>query len=111
VKVYNNELNFLTLADVKRVAEIQRGVMTQCVTYKTVSKPSRDTLSNLVFKINMKMGGINCVLKTREMYITYILIDSLIALKIDIDHNFVGFLNKSFCFYTFLRSITNRVIL
>lgn len=62
-------LDYLTifiLADVKRVGEIQMGIMTQCVVNKTVDRCSPDTLMNIALKINMKCGGINCVLQSRE---------------------------------------------
>lgn len=72
--------------EVKRVAEIQMGVMTQCVTYKTISKFSNDTLANIVFKINMKLGGINCDLSVRDAVGKCLFVEPTIALGIDVTH-------------------------
>lgn len=73
-------------ADVKRVAEVQMGVMTQCVVNKTVMKASSDTLANIAFKINMKLGGINCVLGTRDAAARCLFEQPTLLLGIDVTH-------------------------
>lgn len=44
---------------IKSLAEIQYGVMTQCVQSRNVDRCNGDLLGNLLQKINTKMGGLN----------------------------------------------------
>ncbi|KAL3172281.1 hypothetical protein MRX96_013255 [Rhipicephalus microplus] len=50
-------------AKVKRVGNTLMGVATQCVNYESLLKLKKRTLSNLIVKINAKLGGINCIVK------------------------------------------------
>uniref|UniRef100_A0A915IE63 Uncharacterized protein n=1 Tax=Romanomermis culicivorax TaxID=13658 RepID=A0A915IE63_ROMCU len=72
--------------EIKRIAEVQMGIMTQCITNKTVGKCSPDTLSNIVFKINMKLGGINCELSTRDNATRCLFSEPTLVLGIDVTH-------------------------
>lgn len=44
---------------VKRIAETQVGVLTQCLKPKTVARINFSTLNNIFLKINAKLGGVN----------------------------------------------------
>ena len=46
-------------SDLKRIAETEIGVITQCCLSSNISKPSSQFLSNLSLKINVKLGGSN----------------------------------------------------
>ncbi|KAJ1547691.1 Eukaryotic translation initiation factor 2C, partial [Nowakowskiella sp. JEL0078] len=48
--------------DIKRVAEIELGVMTQCCLLKNVDKAAPAYCQNLALKINVKLGGVNNLL-------------------------------------------------
>lgn len=52
-------LRFLHLDEVKRVADIVLGLMTQCVIRKNIEKSAFATVQNIVLKMNAKMKGIN----------------------------------------------------
>ncbi|KAJ9591031.1 hypothetical protein L9F63_027762, partial [Diploptera punctata] len=44
---------------VKREAEVQVGVLTQCIKGRTVQRMNPATCSNILLKINSKLNGIN----------------------------------------------------
>ncbi|KAL1139166.1 hypothetical protein AAG570_009226, partial [Ranatra chinensis] len=46
-------------AKIKQIAELEIGLLTQCIKGKTVHKCSRSTAANLLLKINAKLNGIN----------------------------------------------------
>ncbi|KAJ3124751.1 hypothetical protein HK098_000897 [Nowakowskiella sp. JEL0407] len=48
--------------DIKRVAEIELGLMTQCCVFKKIERANPAYCSNLSLKINSKLGGTNNVL-------------------------------------------------
>ncbi len=50
----------------KRWAEIELGIMTQCILVKTLTKFTKMTAQNLIFKINCKLGGLNWTIKPKD---------------------------------------------
>ena len=46
---------------IKRVAERKFGILTQCVTMKSVLKANNQLFGMLLMKINAKLGGTACV--------------------------------------------------
>lgn len=50
---------------IKRAAELQCGVLTQCIKDKTVFRMSDMTAGNVLLKINAKLGGLNHELAPR----------------------------------------------
>lgn len=59
--------SYLYVGDVKTIGDTKLGIMTQCVLHKTVDHYNRELLSNIAFKINMKLGGINYSLQSEIM--------------------------------------------
>ncbi|EFP06481.1 hypothetical protein CRE_08398 [Caenorhabditis remanei] len=49
-------------AEVKRVGDTIMGVPTQCVQAKNVMRSTPQTISNICLKMNVKLGGVNCIL-------------------------------------------------
>jgi hypothetical protein len=56
--MFNNIYLFFT-DKVKKIAEIQVGILTQCLKAKTVYKLNPATLSNILLKVNAKLNGLN----------------------------------------------------
>ena len=57
----------IILGNVKKITEMDIGVLTQCIKYKTVKscinpKTSVTTTKNLLQKINSKLNGVNHIL-------------------------------------------------
>ncbi|XP_026685797.1 protein argonaute-3-like [Diaphorina citri] len=52
-----------TYAKVKQVAELEVGILTQCIKEKTVFKMNPATTGNILLKINAKLNGINHYVK------------------------------------------------
>jgi len=77
-------------SEVKRVAEIVLGVMTQCVVknniQKTMQKMDRMTTANIALKINTKMGGINSKTQADALAQKVLLEQSTLVLGIDVTH-------------------------
>ncbi|KAJ8880835.1 hypothetical protein PR048_017306 [Dryococelus australis] len=48
-----------TYAKVKQTAELQVGVLTQCVKARTMRRMNMSTISNILLKVNSKLNGIN----------------------------------------------------
>ncbi|KAI1308639.1 Protein argonaute-2 [Halotydeus destructor] len=48
--------------EIKLVGDVQLGIPTQCITEKNIKKNNSATWSNLLLKINAKLGGINNIL-------------------------------------------------
>jgi hypothetical protein len=48
-----------TAAKVKQVAELNIGILTQCVKSRTMSRMNPATCSNILLKVNSKLNGIN----------------------------------------------------
>ncbi|KAK4375931.1 hypothetical protein RND71_006608 [Anisodus tanguticus] len=48
---------------IKRVCETDLGIVSQCCLPKNCFRPNKQYLENLALKINVKVGGINCVLE------------------------------------------------
>jgi hypothetical protein len=46
-------------AKVKQVAELNVGILTQCVKGKTMQRMNHATCSNILLKVNSKLNGIN----------------------------------------------------
>jgi hypothetical protein len=51
-------------AKVKQVAELNVGVLTQCVKARTMQRMNPATCSNILLKVNSKLNGINHTLAT-----------------------------------------------
>ncbi len=58
IRCFYRFTNIFTSVTVKECSDQIYGVMSQCVLMKTVLKPSPATASNLVMKINTKLGGV-----------------------------------------------------
>ncbi|XP_063220818.1 protein argonaute-2-like isoform X2 [Bacillus rossius redtenbacheri] len=48
-----------TYADVKQIAELQVGVLTQCIRARTMNKMNMSVVSNILLKVNAKLNGVN----------------------------------------------------
>lgn len=50
-----------TYAKIKQLAEINYGVLTQCIKYNTLNRKVNDgsTISNILLKVNAKLNGTN----------------------------------------------------
>nr|XP_042908421.1 protein argonaute-4 [Parasteatoda tepidariorum] len=70
--------------NVKQVAEIELGLLTQCIDSNNAKKCNASVLSNLCIKINAKMGGINHILTQRE--IPQIMAKPVIIMGADVCH-------------------------
>nr|QVD39219.1 Argonaute 2 [Schistocerca gregaria] len=46
-------------AQVKQFAELQVGLLTQCLKWKTVSRSNYSTVQNILLKVNSKLNGVN----------------------------------------------------
>ena len=46
---------------IKRVAERKFGILTQCITMKSVLKANAQLFGMLLMKINAKLGGTACI--------------------------------------------------
>jgi eukaryotic translation initiation factor 2C len=76
--------------EVKRVAEIVLGVMTQCVVkaniMKCMEKQDRMTTTNIAMKMNMKMGGTNSLAESNELAKQALMAEPTLVLGIDVTH-------------------------
>ncbi|XP_042908422.1 protein argonaute-4 [Parasteatoda tepidariorum] len=70
--------------NVKQIAEVELGLLTQCIDHKNVLKCNPSLLSNLCQKINAKMGGINHTLTQGE--IPKIMEKPVIVIGADVSH-------------------------
>jgi len=52
----------IILGNVKKITEMDIGVLTQCIKCKTVKSRNAATIKNLLQKINSKLNGINHIL-------------------------------------------------
>lgn len=57
INMSNSKL-FIT-AKVKQAAELNVGVLTQCIKSKTMFKMNDATCSNILLKVNSKLNGVN----------------------------------------------------
>jgi len=77
-------------SEVKRVADVVLGVMTQCLVKnnisKTMSKMDRMTTTNIALKINTKLGGINSKTQADALAQKVLLEQSTLVLGIDVTH-------------------------
>ncbi|CAO4367291.1 unnamed protein product [Caenorhabditis nigoni] len=71
-------------AEIKRVGDTVLGIATQCIQSKNVTRTTPQTLSNICMKMNMKLGGVNCVLAPNVR--PKIFSESVIFLGCDITH-------------------------
>ncbi|EGT49576.1 hypothetical protein CAEBREN_20222 [Caenorhabditis brenneri] len=71
-------------AEIKRVGDTVLGVATQCVQAKNVVRTTPQTISNICMKMNVKLGGVNCILFPNVR--PKIFRDSVIFLGADITH-------------------------
>ncbi|KAF1767277.1 hypothetical protein GCK72_007236 [Caenorhabditis remanei] len=71
-------------AEIKRVGDTVLGIATQCIQAKNVTRTTPQTLSNICMKMNMKLGGVNCVLYPNVR--PKIFSESVIFLGCDITH-------------------------
>ncbi|KFD69711.1 hypothetical protein M514_18096 [Trichuris suis] len=93
-------LVFVALSDtkeypeVKRVADVKFGIMTQCfmqrVLHDVVVKHSVMTATNLALKINMKMGGVNTRLLADPFVKTNLTNKNTLVLGVDVTHPHVA---------------------
>uniref|UniRef100_A0A5S6Q8F1 Piwi domain-containing protein n=1 Tax=Trichuris muris TaxID=70415 RepID=A0A5S6Q8F1_TRIMR len=81
-------------AEVKRVADVKYGIMTQCFMPRVLNdvavKHSVMTATNLALKINMKMGGINTRILADATVKSYLLDKATLVLGVDVTHPVVG---------------------
>uniref|UniRef100_A0A5S6QUJ1 Piwi domain-containing protein n=1 Tax=Trichuris muris TaxID=70415 RepID=A0A5S6QUJ1_TRIMR len=81
-------------AEVKRVADVKFGVMTQCFLHRVLNdvavKHSVMTATNLALKINMKMGGINTRLLVDPLVKNCLVDKATLVLGVDVTHPPVG---------------------
>uniref|UniRef100_A0A1I7TGW4 Protein argonaute-1 n=2 Tax=Caenorhabditis tropicalis TaxID=1561998 RepID=A0A1I7TGW4_9PELO len=71
-------------AEIKRVGDTVLGLATQCVQAKNVTRTTPQTISNICMKMNVKLGGVNCILVPNVR--PKIFRDSVIFLGADITH-------------------------
>lgn len=71
---------------VKECGDMTYGIMTQCILLKNVSRISPATCTNLVLKINMKLGGINSRLVANNITQKYIIDVPTLIVGIDVTH-------------------------
>lgn len=64
-------LFFIYSARVKKVGDREISVVTQCVKDANVNKGGPPLLSNLLLKINAKIGGVNNVLGEHRLVVRY----------------------------------------
>ena len=60
--------------------------MSQCVLMKNVERPSLATCSNIVLKLNMKLGGINSRIVADGITNKYIIDQPTLIVGIDVTH-------------------------
>jgi len=56
-------------AEVKRVGDVMFGVVTQVVLLRVVQEPKPQTISNILLKVNSKLGGINNLIRGDSQYV------------------------------------------
>ncbi|KAI6242624.1 hypothetical protein M3Y99_00167000 [Aphelenchoides fujianensis] len=71
---------------VKELSDMQYGLMSQCVLFRNVQRPSPATCANLVLKINMKLGGVNSALVADDVSARYLVNRPVLVLGIDVTH-------------------------
>ncbi|XP_072767603.1 protein argonaute-2-like isoform X2 [Anoplolepis gracilipes] len=57
-------LYFYCYAPVKRIAEMEVGILTQCVKLKTFKNSNYSVFKNILLKINSKLNGVNHTLES-----------------------------------------------
>ncbi|CAJ0960664.1 unnamed protein product, partial [Mesorhabditis belari] len=73
-------------ATVKECSDMIYGIMSQCLLLKNVLRPSPATCSNIVLKINMKLGGINSRLVADAITHKYLVDVPTLVLGVDVTH-------------------------
>ncbi|CEF65684.1 Argonaute/Dicer protein, PAZ domain and Stem cell self-renewal protein Piwi domain and Ribonuclease H-like domain and Protein of unknown function DUF2650 family-containing protein [Strongyloides ratti] len=71
---------------IKENSDVCYGVMSQCILYKNVSRLSPATLSNLILKLNLKLGGINAAITPNNMNDKYLINQPTLVIGIDVTH-------------------------
>lgn len=71
---------------IKSVCEKQLGVSSQVVLQRNIRGAKRQTLENILLKINGKLGGVNCKLSTEDACKKYLLGQPTLVLGIDVTH-------------------------
>ncbi|KAI6203095.1 hypothetical protein M3Y94_00516900 [Aphelenchoides besseyi] len=71
---------------VKELSDMQFGLMSQCVLFRNVQRPTTASCANIVLKINMKLGGVNSCLVADEVSSRYLVNRPVLVLGIDVTH-------------------------
>jgi eukaryotic translation initiation factor 2C len=71
---------------VKECGDMIHGMMTQCVLFKNVARPSPATCGNIVLKMNMKLGGINSRLVADAVTQKYLIDVPTLVVGVDVTH-------------------------
>ncbi|KAI6230110.1 hypothetical protein M3Y99_01102100 [Aphelenchoides fujianensis] len=71
---------------VKELADMQHGLMSQCVLFRNVQRPSPASCANIVLKINMKLGGVNSCLVADDVSARFLVNRPVLVLGIDVTH-------------------------
>ncbi|KJH50570.1 piwi domain protein [Dictyocaulus viviparus] len=71
---------------VKESSDMIHGIMSQCVLMKNVQRPSPATCSNIILKVNMKLGGINSRIVADNITHKYIIDQPTLVVGIDVTH-------------------------
>ncbi|CAJ0573794.1 unnamed protein product, partial [Mesorhabditis spiculigera] len=71
---------------VKECSDMTYGIMSQCILMKNVLRPSPATCSNIILKINMKLGGINSRLVADAITNKYLVDVPTLIIGVDVTH-------------------------
>uniref|UniRef100_A0A915Q2W1 Uncharacterized protein n=1 Tax=Setaria digitata TaxID=48799 RepID=A0A915Q2W1_9BILA len=71
---------------VKECSDMIHGIMSQCILMKNIMRPSSATCSNVILKINMKLGGINSRVVADTITQKYLIDVPTLIIGIDVTH-------------------------
>ncbi|KAK0416178.1 hypothetical protein QR680_012330 [Steinernema hermaphroditum] len=71
---------------VKECGDLKHGIMSQCLLMKNVQRPSPATCSNIILKINAKLGGINSRVVPDQVTRKYLIDVPTLVVGVDVTH-------------------------